>query len=73
MHRDYTSKPANRREKVEVEVLFDSFFESSIIVRTDEDSAPITLPRSGVSIRRSGPGVATLLLSEHKAIAYNLI
>jgi hypothetical protein len=60
-------------EKVEVEVILIEKAEKSLLVKLDETSRSIRIPRHGVKVKSLPTGYAVLTLSEDKAITYNLV
>ncbi len=67
-----TFRRKTKSPHIKVEVLISKMEPDALIVRTEEDSKPISLPRRGVKIISRSDKVATLSLTEATAIEYGL-
>lgn len=67
------NRTTEKQPPVDVEVLIDSIEEGHLLLRLEENSKQLRIPRYGVKIRAVKGSYTTLSMSEHRAIAYNLI
>lgn len=65
--------PTDLPNIVEVEVIIEDMSLFTLLVKTDENSNSVNLPRSGVQVTFTSIPYALLSLSETKAITYGLI
>ena len=59
--------------KVDVDVILEMELDTDIVIRTDETAKPIVVSRKGVKVTKKEGKLATLRLSEAKAVYYNLV
>lgn len=63
----------NPSSKIEVEVILHKIQENDYVVQVDERSRIRHLPRKGVKLLKQIGKIATLRLSEAKAVEYSLV
>jgi len=62
-----------KSEPAEIEVILLAKTDTDLMVKTDEKSRPMTIPRRGTKILSLTNQIATLRMSERTAINYGLV